>query len=77
MARRDRTARRAASHSRPVLAASAAVGVEPELGRAGVRDVTRRLFADGRHEMFNETNAAEVRAELVAWIDERCPRPRP
>jgi len=27
-----------------------------------------RIYADKRHELFNETNAADVRADLTAWI---------
>jgi len=36
-------------------------------------DVTCKLYADGRHEMFNETNRAEVLDDLWAWLDERLP----
>jgi alpha-beta hydrolase superfamily lysophospholipase len=36
---------------------------------AGLRDVTLRSYAGGRHELFNETNRAEVTADLVAWLD--------
>jgi alpha-beta hydrolase superfamily lysophospholipase len=32
-------------------------------------DVTARYYDEGRHEMFNETNRAEVFADLVAWLD--------
>jgi alpha-beta hydrolase superfamily lysophospholipase len=35
----------------------------------GVGPVTLRLYPDGRHEMLNETNRAEVEADLVAWLD--------
>ena len=35
---------------------------------AGVRDVTVRLHAQGRHEVFNETNRAEVIGEVVDWV---------
>jgi len=38
-------------------------------GRAGVIDVTHKLYAAARHEMVNETNRAEVIADLVAWLD--------
>ena len=38
-------------------------------GRAGVTDVTHKLYAAARHEMVNETNRAEVIADLVAWLD--------
>jgi alpha-beta hydrolase superfamily lysophospholipase len=36
---------------------------------AGLVDVTLRAYAGGRHELFNETNRAEVTADLVAWLD--------
>jgi alpha-beta hydrolase superfamily lysophospholipase len=36
--------------------------------RAGLRDVTHRYYADGRHEMLNETNRDEVTADLLAWL---------
>jgi len=35
----------------------------------GIGPITLRLYADGRHEMLNETNRAEVEADLVAWLD--------
>jgi alpha-beta hydrolase superfamily lysophospholipase len=35
---------------------------------AGIRDVTERYYAGGRHEMLNETNRDEVVADLLAWI---------
>ena len=31
--------------------------------------VCRRLYADGRHELFNETNGAQVLDDLVGWLD--------
>lgn len=36
---------------------------------AGVRRVDRVLYRDGRHEMLNETNRAQVTEELATWID--------
>ncbi len=36
---------------------------------AGLRSVTARVYKDGRHEMLNETNRAEVVRELQAWCD--------
>jgi alpha-beta hydrolase superfamily lysophospholipase len=35
---------------------------------AGVANVTERYYADGRHEMFNETNRDEVTADLLKWL---------
>ena len=36
--------------------------------RAQVKDVDYRLYAEGRHEMLNETNRDEVIADLVDWL---------
>jgi alpha-beta hydrolase superfamily lysophospholipase len=38
---------------------------------AGNTDVTDRRYPGGRHELLNETNRAEVFADLIAWIDAR------
>jgi alpha-beta hydrolase superfamily lysophospholipase len=38
---------------------------------AGIRDVEHRIYAGGRHEMFNETNRDEVMADLANWLDAR------
>ncbi|MEM7436706.1 MAG: lysophospholipase [Myxococcota bacterium] len=38
--------------------------------RAGIFDVRLKLYEDGRHEMFNETNRDEVTRDFVAWCDE-------
>ena len=37
----------------------------------GVRDVTVRLYPEGRHEVLNETNRDEVLADLTTWMLER------
>lgn len=37
----------------------------------GVRDVTLRLYPGARHETLNETNAAEVTADIVTWLTDR------
>jgi alpha-beta hydrolase superfamily lysophospholipase len=39
--------------------------------KAGLKDVTCRLYEDGRHEMLNETNREEVYKDIIAWMDER------
>ena len=39
--------------------------------RSGLTDVTVRTYAEARHEVFNETNRAEVIADLVGWLDAR------
>ncbi|MCK7622700.1 alpha/beta hydrolase [Streptomyces sp. RS10V-4] len=35
----------------------------------GTRDLTWRAYPGARHEILNETNRAEVRADLLAWLD--------
>lgn len=35
---------------------------------AGIKQVTEKYYRDGRHEMFNETNRAEVYRDLLNWI---------
>jgi alpha-beta hydrolase superfamily lysophospholipase len=39
--------------------------------RGGLTDVTLTIYPGGRHEMLNETNHAEVQADVVAWLDAR------
>jgi len=39
--------------------------------RSGLIDVTLVVYDDARHEVFNETNREEVRADLITWLDER------
>ncbi len=36
---------------------------------AGVADVTVRVYADARHEVFNETTRDEITGDVIAWID--------
>ena len=43
--------------------------VAEQFRQAGLRDVTVKLYPGGRHEMFNETNAQEVCADLLAWLN--------
>ena len=35
---------------------------------AGLKDVTEKYYRDGRHEMFNEINRAEVYRDLLTWM---------
>jgi alpha-beta hydrolase superfamily lysophospholipase len=35
---------------------------------AGVRNISHDFYAGGRHEMLNEINRDEVRANLFGWI---------
>jgi alpha-beta hydrolase superfamily lysophospholipase len=37
----------------------------------GLEDVTYSEYADGRHELFNETNKHEVIADVVGWLGKR------
>ncbi|MGD8860170.1 MAG: alpha/beta hydrolase [Myxococcales bacterium] len=37
--------------------------------KAGVTDLSVRLYEGGRHEMFNETNRDEVCRDLIDWLD--------
>ena len=39
--------------------------------RAGMKDVTLRLYDGGRHEMLNETNKQEVYDDILAWLTEQ------
>lgn len=39
--------------------------------RGGLSDVTVKVYPEGRHEMLNELNQAEVRADVVAWLDHK------
>jgi len=39
--------------------------------KAGLTDVTLKVWEDARHEVFNETNRDEVFADLFAWIDKK------
>jgi alpha-beta hydrolase superfamily lysophospholipase len=36
--------------------------------QAGSHDVSLRVFPGARHEVFNETNRAEVFADVVDWL---------
>jgi len=40
---------------------------------AGLTDVTLRTYEGARHEVFNETNRAEIMADLLAWLDRVTP----
>jgi len=41
--------------------------------RGGLSDVTVTIYPGGRHEMLNETNQVEVRADIIAWLDAHVP----
>lgn len=35
---------------------------------AGANNIKHKLYTDGRHEMLNETNQDQVKAELLEWL---------
>lgn len=39
--------------------------------KAGLQDVTVRLYPGGRHEMFNELNREDVFRETALWMEEK------
>ena len=41
--------------------------------RSGLTDVTTLVYPDARHEIFNELQQGEVRADLLAWLDKHVP----
>lgn len=51
--------------------ASAKKLADAYLQRGGLTDVELIVYEGARHEVFNETNQVEVRADLVAWLDDR------
>jgi alpha-beta hydrolase superfamily lysophospholipase len=42
---------------------------------AGLNDVTVRVYDDGRHEILNEINLAEVIEDLLQWLERVSARP--
>jgi alpha-beta hydrolase superfamily lysophospholipase len=44
---------------------------------AGLGDVTVRVYDDGRHEILNETNRAEVIKDLLQWLLRVSAHPAP
>lgn len=41
--------------------------------QAGLTDITYRVYPEARHELFNETNRAEVEGDLLAWLERTLP----
>ena len=39
--------------------------------RAGLHDVSIRLYPGGRHEMLNEENREEVKRDILQWLNDR------
>lgn len=46
-----------------------ATALMKQFRRAGVPDVELVIYHGGRHEMLNETNKDEVRADLINWLE--------
>lgn len=45
------------------------INVKQLLDKAGLQDVTMKLYPEGRHEMLNELNKQEVMDDLVQWLE--------
>lgn len=41
-----------------------------EYKRLGLKNLSYKCYKDGRHEMLNETNRAEVTNDLINWLDQ-------
>lgn len=41
--------------------------------KAGMKDVSIKLYPDCRHELLNELNKEEVMADVLAWLNARLP----
>ena len=41
---------------------------------AGIADVTVRIYPGARHEIFNETNRAEITGDVIGWLTARARR---
>lgn len=39
--------------------------------KAGVKDVSMKLYDGGRHEMLNEINRDEVYRDILSWLNKR------
>jgi alpha-beta hydrolase superfamily lysophospholipase len=50
-----------------------AEGAEMWVRASSSTDTTVQLYAEGRHEMFNEINREEVLAAMWQWLDARIP----
>ena len=42
--------------------------------KAGIEDVSIKLYKDGRHEMLNETNREEVYRDVIGWLNAHMPK---
>lgn len=41
--------------------------------RSGLTDITTLVYPEARHEVFNELQQDDVRADLLAWLDQHFP----
>ncbi|MEV7608675.1 alpha/beta hydrolase [Microbacterium sp. NPDC089320] len=41
--------------------------------RSGLTDITTLVYPDARHEILNELQQDEVRADILSWLDARIP----
>ena len=39
--------------------------------KAGMYDLTSKIYKGGRHEMLNETNKEEVEQDVINWLNQR------
>jgi len=44
--------------------------LEDRWREAGVKQIDRQIYAEGRHEMLNETNRDEVTRNMIQWLDD-------
>ncbi|MCF6279756.1 MAG: lysophospholipase [Flavobacteriaceae bacterium] len=45
--------------------------VVKQYSKAGINDLTLKLYKGGRHEMLNETNRGEVEQDVISWLNRR------
>ncbi|MGK0326511.1 MAG: alpha-beta hydrolase superfamily lysophospholipase [Polaribacter sp.] len=45
--------------------------VKNKYQKAGINDITLKLYKDGRHEMLNEVNKNEVEQDVINWLNEK------
>lgn len=39
--------------------------------KLGVKDVSCKLYKDGRHELLNEINKEEVFEDIICWLNNK------
>lgn len=61
----------------PVSAGKRLKDLRDALAGAGTADIELLLYAGARHELFNETNRAQVISDLLAWLQRRMNQPGP